>query len=252
MRLPRVIWITFALLLTTMHGRASAVVVDFTQVSIGAQGTIDFEGVTITANDEFWQVALVAGEGLGLAGVESSGSIDLIYQRYFDSEGNYLSSSSSDGTLSMSVDGRINAVTIAPYMTIDGPAPIAGIPMGFTTRFDTVTPDLGDGRVERYMFYASAPSYEFTFPLVQECDPDCRPTGLDLFGLNSAAVFSDFRPYEVSQSFPEYTVRFGYSILSVDYTPTQVTEPMTLALLSTGLVALKLYGRRARKRVRVR
>ena len=64
-----------------------------------------------------------------LPALGAMGAIDSSYQLFYDNADTYLSTWSGDrATLSLSVDGRINTLAIAPYMFIDGPASSTACP----------------------------------------------------------------------------------------------------------------------------
>jgi hypothetical protein len=221
---------------------AHADVVDFTQVSIGAQSSFSYQGVTVTGNNAT-QVSTVAGVGLGISGVGSDGSIDWIYNRFSDSDGNYISGGTMEtGTLNLSVDGRINSITLVPYLSIEGPTPLEGVQLRFTSRFTPVVSQCGSWEARRAMGSAAAQTFNMS---IFECGREgAMVTGLNTIGINHPEMGNDLRYYEMSQEFPDYTARFGFSIVSLDYTPTQVPEPGTLQLLGLGVVGVALIRRR--------
>lgn len=221
---------------------ATADSIDFTQLSFGPSGTIDYGGLTITGGTGFAgivgtftpaPVSIVDGIGLG---VGSDGSIDV---RSVFENGHYVSSASTmDTTLTVSAGtGRINSLTINPYMHVEGPAPIAGVFLGFSVggHVDQARTDSAD------FDYRSGPPPTFApfvvdfTPLIKADGRDFRPVTLENFGMfwNDINIDELFRPYMLSQGFPNATFTYGFSITAIDYDPSP--EPATLLLMLTAL-----------------
>jgi hypothetical protein len=230
---------------------AHADVVDFTQVSIGPQATIHFQGVTITGgapNPDLpvSQVGMVAGVGLGIG---PDGSVDFTFSRSYDETGAYGATAVSDGQFNISVDGRINSITLATYMIIDGPPVPNGVSADFFFHYNPQFIGLTGGDYFQGAFYGTT-SKVINFPTCSTGlpgSPDCRPVALNNIFLLGPEFADSLRAYEVATNFPEYTEHFGFSITSIDYERTHVPEPSSLLLLSCGIAGLAVARRKFRK-----
>jgi hypothetical protein len=207
---------------------ALADVIDFTKISLGPSSTLVYKGVTITA-DEGSAVAMVAGEGLGFVGIGSNGSVNTI--THYDAGSLFDSRLGRDGEVTIRVAGQIKSVTIQPYMTINGAAPLPGVNVGFQMSFG-LDANQGTGRAYRVM---STPFAPFVF------DFTTAPFGSDLrVEAMTLGLFTDIgqepfqTDYLIANGLPEATFEFGYSIVAMDYAPTEVPEPGTLSLLLIG------------------
>jgi hypothetical protein len=212
---------------------ASANLIDFTQLSLGPAQTITYQGVTISGRDGAL-VGTVLGQGLGVGDLGSLGTLDRT-ERFQDGAWQSPAGPRVDRDITLSVDGIINAVTLQPFMRVTGPA------LG-----DTVLPleiSLGVRHVDwvwgyGYTYISSIDPTTFTFAKEQ---PYTVQLGLGTdFG--EAINFIDFL---AARGYPDTTFDFGYSIVSMDYTPTEpVPEPASLALL---LTAVGLFAARRHK-----
>jgi len=120
-RLKLVVVVAVAGASSNWAGSAEATVVSFDSATRAASDVLVIDGVTIaTAFGANGQVATVQRIGLGAAGLLSPGFIDR-----FDSYGDCSSTDGpchgGDPPVSLSVDGRINSVTLRFYLTLDGP-----------------------------------------------------------------------------------------------------------------------------------
>jgi hypothetical protein len=243
-----IVAVAVAVASSTWPGRAEATVVSFDSVTRAASDVLVIDGVTIAPTP--WgvdavdgQVATVEGIGLGTTGLLSPGFIDR-----FDNFGDCSTTGGLchgyDSAVRLSVNGRINSVTLRFYQTLDGPPknPEDGC-CAFEWAWiahDGVTP--------------SEPDYEVhsdTDPTLGTLDfskRQPRPFSVD-FG-----VFSDFGEflyqftYLQNHSPAPATFTYGLSIVSLDYTPDPVPEASTVALLGAGLLHLVRRRRTARAR----
>jgi hypothetical protein len=218
---------------------ASADLIDFTQVSRGPSDTLVFKGVTISAADGA-QVSMVAGRGLG---VGSNGSVDGQLSWDFDQTVSDFSRfppfkefESLERRMRLSVDGRINSLTLQPYMKIDGPAPIDGVPLRFLLRGEANHPEPSKADLV-FSESVDSPFAPLTIDFTRfNRELDLRPNEINDFGLRFYDVdpIVIFEPYLLSHKFPDVTFSFGFSITALDYDPSKVPEPGTLSLLLMG------------------
>jgi hypothetical protein len=212
---------------------ALATTIDFTAVTMGAANTLLIDGITVTG-DGGALVSTAAGQGLGLVGVGLNASIDRVLhweQGAFPNGG----SGASDGTLSFAVDGTITAFTFMPFVTIvEGPQPttLPGFEMSYVAPVAGLTADRS--------YLGLLPTTRFD-PVTVTFRPDRLPFALTGIGLISDSGQANyFSQYMHDAGFPSATIQFGFSILSMDYTPTQAApEPATLALLIPAALLLR-------------
>jgi len=239
-RLRRVVLLVLVgLLATPTIGQADSI--DFTALTRGAASLIQIGGLTISGEDGA-RVAIENGVGLGMAdGVGRAGSFDEVWH--------YLANTGAgEGELSLTVDGYINALTIQPYLVIDGPTPTDGVPLYFQVAFGPVAYDLVFP--SRRFFNVNTPFETRTF---NSSDFAGGAASNSIFGLRHIGVEFDFSkgdvfaPYLRSQNFPDVSFSYGFSIVSMDYTPRHVPEPSSVLLVTIGLVGIGLLRRRVRR-----
>lgn len=211
---------------------AVASVIDFTTLSAGPSASITIDGVTISGSN----VSIVQGRGLGSSDALLAGSLDRVEEYTFGSSlGRILA---SDQALSISVDGEISAFTILPYFTVlSGPAVSPDFWMAYRANREGLTSLIN-------------------YPLVSPGSPttfrfDDLGFGAPLpHTLDNIATFADFGYAPILSQFSApgvpFRAQFGFSVLSVEYTPARVPEASTALLMGVGIMALarRMKGRK--------
>jgi hypothetical protein len=224
-------WLLFVGVAVLWASPAHADFIDFTQLSYAPSETIVIGGVTITGEGGSL-VGIVAGQGLG---IEGGGSIGTIDRGLAFATGSWdpVCCAPFDGDVLLETDGFVNAITIQPYLTAVGLS-VADLD---TPYFEISYP--ADG-FSNYHTVSSLLATTITWNVV---DPFIMNMGVRSdFGQDQY-----FRAALERHGLPAASFSFGYSIVSMDYTPTHVSEPSTLSLL--GLVAA--LGACLRVRLRV-
>jgi hypothetical protein len=232
-RIARLIALTAAGLFAVPHS-AGATFVDFTAATRGPANSMVIDGVTV-AGDEGALVSTMCGEGLGLVGVGFNSAIERILWWDEGDEFDHGAGQVRDGELSLSVDGTINSFTILPFMKIlDGPQPDT-LP-GFEMSYRPWYPDQATTDYSNAMKPTDPPTpVTFTFRQDRPLPVQIRDIGL----YSDFGQYIYFSEYRTKYNNPASTIQFGFSILSIDYTPTQpVPEPGTLTLLVPAALAL--------------
>jgi hypothetical protein len=219
------------LLSLSLSTPAAASVIDFTTLSAGSSASITIDGVTITGSN----VSIVQGRGLGSSDALLDGSMDRELQYTFGSS--HGVTLSADQGLQISVDGEISAFTILPYFTVlSGPS----VSPDFWTAYRPNREGLTS--VIDYPLVSAGTPMTFRFNDLGFGAP--LPHTIDTLG-----VFADFGydPILSQYSAPgvPFVARFGFSVLSVEYTANHVPEASTALLLGVGIMAL---GRRLKSR----
>jgi hypothetical protein len=215
---------------------ANAVTVYFNDADRGPSDVLQIGGITITdlGTGTPGQPNTVLGVGLGLdMGIGPVGE-DYQQAHWSADQQSYDSFIGGDGLL-LSVDGWINSVTILPVLKIySGSGDLMPIPSDLNLEFSTsflfggspIVPASGSAPVTLSALFESTPS---TFYLTPQMNSD------------PSSWFSSYRQDHFAE---EQTLQWGFTVLSVDYTP--VPEPGVIAFLASGLVGL-LCARRARR-----
>jgi hypothetical protein len=177
---------------------------------------------------------------LGLTALGKLGGIDRI-RTWAEGSFEQAISEVRDGELQLTVDGTINSFTIMPYMVIlEGPAP------DLLPNFEMSYQPTNGLAPSRYHYIAS-PFQPLTFSFENRQEDNPRPYEISHLGLFSdfgqGVYFLDYR-----QTFnnPASTIQYGFSVLSIDYTPRHVTEPGSVTLLMFGSAFYAWLTRRSR------
>src|SRR4051812_28461215 len=112
----RLVVVTLGLFVVSASLPAYAETIDFTSITLGPENIIRVGGVTVQGDDGAF-VSTLAGQGLGLSGVGSDGSVDALVTWTADS-----TTVQRDGRLTVAVDGVINSITLQAFYTeLEGP-----------------------------------------------------------------------------------------------------------------------------------
>jgi hypothetical protein len=230
-----------AFLLLSGGAVCKATTVYFNDADRGPAGTLQISGITITPYGA-GQPTTVLGVGLGLD--EGIGPMSEANQQAHWSAGmSAYDSFATGGGLSFQVDGWINSITLAPVLRIySGTGDLMPIPDGLNLEFHVNFP-FGE------------------WPIIP-VDSNAPVTLTDLFGMQPStclvtpqsswgadAWFSSYRQDHLSE---EQTIQWGFTVISVDYTP--VPEPGAFWILAIGLIGLwcaRQAGRRRATFIRV-
>jgi hypothetical protein len=228
---------------------ASADFIDFTALSISPRHSMTIGDVTITAGDEGSNVAIVRGEGLGVVGAGSNGSFDQIMAFAEDSVGNWRNAPGGafESGADITVDGTITAITIRTYMTfLQGivPTTLPGFEMSFYPLFDHSASQVN--------YHGVRPGDTLTFGWPERVSSDPSDPVYEPHSLFRMGLFSNWPQeipfyYALVDGSGTATVQFGFSLVSMEYTPrpsallepATVPEPASLALITVGLLALR-------------
>lgn len=244
MRLPLMVAILFVVLCAS---KAEAILVDFTQVTRAPSAILVIDGVTITAESSFIDlgsssISTIKGVGLGVGGLLPSGSLDRLMELTITDE-NWLASGQDirEAQLTLAVDGEITAVTIQPYFTFlgpNGPEPLPTFIMGY----EIWTPGFVSLQMLQHVDVGSPTTFSFPF------FPGSGVPGPNM--IRNIGVYDDWDAtrigltgYMNQQGLTSVTAQFGFSIVSLEYTPRHVPEPTTLSLLALSGACLLLKRR---------
>ena len=228
--------------------RGQTVTVNFDDATLGPSDTLQIGGVTATTDispgEQGGPLATVAGLGLGLDnGVGTIGGIGEI-ERQLTFPANppstyYVSSDTGSGPfIQFSVDGTINSITIVPNFSImqaDGSIlPNAQCPMelnlsGILNADQEINPPISSPVTFNQFLTGISTVYLYD---QQNFSPFSPVNAI------SPVFFNEF--YDPSQ---EQIVQFGFTVQSLNYTPTPTPEPTTLALACVGFATLLMFRR---------
>jgi hypothetical protein len=214
----------------------SGVTVNFGDATLGPSDSLQFGGVTVTGSG---QVATAAGYGLGSTALGPADEVNNEIQ-YLPTQGAYRSPSSVQWEgVSFSVNGYFNSITILPV-------------------FRAYT-DAGVLLPDQFNFWILFDNWNGTFSQSQYIDLSSgnpitflNDVSLGKFSSFSIAVFLDHPdlgtstlPYSGTDLTEGVNVEEGFTVQSLDYTPTTATpEPTTLALVGLGLGVFLMFRRK--------
>lgn len=234
----------FCFVLTFSAAGATDVSVSFADADRGPTNFLQIgNDITVSQWGNFGLPATVAGVGLGSAVVGPAGSIDQIYHYSSGAIWPDTGTQGSDGGLSISVLGRIDSITILPYFTVLGSSDQVQLafPMEF---FGGTVPQ------PFYVYFDPSNPGPITIPINQTATMPTDPSQLGWLGKLDCDIGNDSGPVSIAftnyrdQNSPDETFEFGFSILSLNYTP--IPEPATGDLLGASMLGL-LLGRWNRK-----
>jgi len=221
------LYLTLALMIGLT--KANAITIRFDDTDRPPSDTLNVGGVTVTGDG--WggpgRPATAFGVGLGSDVLGSSFAMDRVAHY---SSGNGFSDSHSSESLRLTVDGVINSITIMPRISV------------------LETGESLDLSFEIYLgWYAPGIDYR-----IVACDG--TPTTILSYSYSTASrvqldISGDFgedlyfRENRISRGLPEETLVFGYSILSLDYTPVPDTAN-SACLLGIGIFGIVCAGRK--------
>jgi hypothetical protein len=233
--------------LTVMVGNtvANAVTVYFNDADRLPASMLQIDGVTITDSGtagQAGQPTTVQGVGLGFDdGVGFAGEVDM--QAHW-SAGEMTSDSVLGGDgLYFNVNGYINSITIMPVMRIlSSTGSLMTIPDGLSLEFSCSTL-LSGGPNPEFSANTSSPMTLAVDNIAVGSLSACYLT--PQMDWSPDYWFANYRNANLSQ---EQTLQWGFTVLSLDYTPvpTSVPEASPTTYLMAGLIGL-LFVRRWRK-----
>jgi len=226
------LYLTLALILGLAE--ANAITIRFDDADRPPSDTLTVGGVSVTGNAWGGPGLPCTAFGLGLGSdiLGSSFSIDCV-SHY--SSGDLFPDRSLAESLRLAVDGVINSITIMPRITVLETGESLDLffevaPLSYSSDHLLNTPHFtpveSDGAPTTIICYPRAPVVDFAI---------AGDFGED-------AYFIDNR---VSRGLPAETLVFGFSILSLDYTPASVPDTASSAcLLGIGIFGIVCAGRK--------
>lgn len=198
--------------------KACAVNVYFGDMDRAPTSQLQIGGITISSTGHGLP-STVAGLGLGAAGIGSSGTLDMTNYNW------------NGESLVLSVNGTINSFTIVPYFT------------DFTNPDQEFTPfEMG------YYMIGLDRGYQIltnSDPVTITPYPGNSQVEVDLYAdFGQYMFFADYL-----QQHPNAQLDFGYTIQSLDYTPSSipVPEPSSFKFALLGMIAAWLCCSRKKK-----
>jgi len=218
------------------EGIVPGATVYFNDASRESTTTLQVDGVTITGS----QLVTVPGLGLGLNnGIGPAGEFDR--EMHFPAGQIPPDNDLQPGVLQLSVNGILNSVTIVPHFRIfDAAGNLTGdiLTFGIIDYFPGET--FGD--IPEDVINASS----IEQPLSLYPTPPITPGSPNTVQFQIASDFGEFNDffvgYRTDHQSQEQTFQFGFSVLSLDYTP--IPEPGMISLLALGFAGFFWVNRR--------
>ena len=207
------LWLGVAGLVIWSGSSGFANTIDFTTATIGPTGTLQFGGATVTTGNDVGVVslpAMVTGVGLGSGTIGSPGTVDRIQT---------LSGVVRE-SLSITVPGIIDSITVVPFFTVTGPNDSVFIPFDISLPIPSGFLPVNDTAPRTIVF----PQPVFAFSTVDLGLIQDFPLALEAY----------------LQEHPTATLDFGFTVTSLTFSPTAaVPDPAsTLAELGCSFLLL--------------
>lgn len=226
--------------LALMLGRnaASAETVYFNDADRGPSNVLQIDGITVTHTGTGYPPAIgqpttVLGVGLGLN--ETVGPMGEANEQAHWPAGSssYDVAAGGDG-LSFCVNGAINSITFMPFLRIfSGTGELMPVPDGLNLEFMSSPFLTGSG-------FPIVPA-NTTIPVTLWALEGAPGAGGSTCYLTPQPNWSPdiwFGTYRSEHLAEEQTLQWGFSVISLDYTPAGIPEPSSAILLLAGLIGL--------------
>ena len=220
---------------------ASAVTVQFDDATRAPADSLLVDGVTVSSGATAGMPATVQGMGLGSDLVGLAGAVDC--QLHYGAGNPFPDRQNGNSeSLRLSVDGTINSITVAfDPPTLSG----MGTPLDLSFAVGLSYPGLF-GSTLYHVVSPGDPSMTLTLPA-----GDGNPSWVEFGNSYEPGEFVFFDSYRHNHLSEDQTIQFGFSIVSLDYTP--VPEPGLPGIASLGLLlmgAVRLGSWRAKSGAR--
>ena len=220
------LYLTLALIIGP--ARANAITIRFDDANRPPSDTLNVGGVTVTGGTGYGgspgRPATALGFGLGSDVLGSSFALDR-FAHY--SSGNGFPDSHSSESLRLTVDGVINSITIMPRISVLETG--ESLDLSFEINLGWYAPSIDYRIVE----------CNGTPTTILNRYSTASSVLLDISGDFGEDLY--FRENRISRGLPEETLVFGFSIVSLDYTPVPDTAS-SACLLGIGIFGIVCAG----------
>ncbi len=229
------------LILISGSSCANAVTVYFDDATRGPSDTLQIGGVTVSANGfglSSSQVETVGGYGLGTTVLGPGDEVDGEYQ-YLPTQADTRQPSWQQEAVTFSVDGSINSITLLPVFR----AYADGVLLTDQCSFFFFAEGYGGGGVQGTQADSIDPSSgnPIMFSGANLLSQNGSPSTLSLEVLFDNVAGEPF-PYDYEDLSETVNVEFGFTVVSLDYTP--APEPASLSVVAFGIFGITLLRRR--------